>query len=145
MDDFLASLSQATTKSRIKDEVTKVRHLLHVMNDKEVKDALIAFDRADATTTPFDSSSEFEVQLLNTNEQTSYISYHLSNQANVSIRLYSANGQQISHIQSNNSEGYHQIPIDKSTLPAGIHFIHIEYLSGNGVPVKKVFKLPVLH
>lgn len=143
MDDFLVSLNQVTNKGKLKDEITKVRGYLHVMKNKEIKDALIAFDRAEWT--QIDTSNEFEAQLVNTNGQEPYVNYHLTNSGTVNINLYNANGQQIRLMQGNNSEGHHQIPIHKNELSAGIYFIHVEYRSNNGTQIKRVFKLPVIH
>jgi len=99
IDNFLVSLSQATSKGKLRNEIVKVRQHLHVMESKEIKDALIAFDRAGAVNTseitPFDTRSqdEFEVQLLNTAGRESQVSYNIVKQGILNMSLYNTHGK----------------------------------------------------
>jgi len=149
IDNFLLSLSQATSKGKLRDEITKVRQHLYVMESKEVKDALIAFDRVGLTNTsditPFDApdQDQFEVQLLNTAGRESRITYNIVKQGTLNMSLYNTHGQQVRTLHSGISyEGQHQIPLNKSGLPSGVYFIHIEYIT-DSVPIHKILKLPV--
>ncbi len=149
IDNFLVSLNQATSKGKLRNEITKVRQHLHVMESKEVKDALIAFDRAGTGTsevTHKDTPDEdkFEVQLLNTAGRESRVTYNLNKRGTVNISLYNTHGQQIMTLQGDGNIGYHQVPINKNDLPSGIYFIHIEHISDNGIPINKILKLPVI-
>jgi len=150
---FLTSLHNATNKEKLKIEITDARRYLSVMKGKEIKDALIAYDRASNGEAPDLSplsngelQGEFTANIRHTIGRNSQLIINLPTDGIVETNMYNSNGQLMqSYPETHYNKGQHTMNLDKSRLPTGMYFIHINYVNDTGESIQKVLKMPVLY
>jgi len=149
--NFLISLGKASNNKKLNADISQLSQYVNVMDGKEVKDALVAFDKAGTK----DALSEqeihqtlneaiFEAQLINTFDKEAMLYYTLPKQSTLTLKVYNAKAKQLMKLKGGSSEGRHLVPINKASLPKGIYFVHLNYASNNNTTINKILKLPVM-
>jgi len=151
VDQFLVSLSKAAESHDLKSKIEHIRKYLHAMKDKEVKTALIDFDRAglDKSNEMVDNShqigEDFTINLINSVGREAYLTYQTNKGGTVDIHVVDIEGRNMQQsLHQTIDEGVYLNKITKQYLSKGIYFVQVNFKSNEGDLVNKVFKLSVI-
>lgn len=151
IDKFLVSLYEASANHDLKNEIANVRKHLNVMRDKEVKTALIDFDKAgleESDELPYNLQQldeDFNANLINTVGREAYLNYQANMGGTINIKLFDVEGRNVQQsLTQTINEGLHLNKISKQNLTKGIYYLQVNFQSIEGDTVDKVFKLSVI-
>jgi len=83
-----------------------------------------------------------DIQLTGSLKHTPQLLCKLTRSGALQVNLYNTQGQQLRTIyDAETAIGLQQISIDKTNLPRGIYFIHVSFISTDGITANKTFKL----
>ncbi len=128
LDAFLMSLSDATGEDELKEEIENIRRFTPIMEDLELKDALIAFDRA--------SEADMMIAPTLVNNRLS-IYYKPVQTENTQFSIIDINGK-ILHTDIRNHADTRELHLNVDELPIGFYFVKMT--SGSTVITKKFVK-----
>jgi len=151
IDKFLVSLSKVIKNPNLRSDIENARKYLHVMNGKEVKDALITFDRAglkgenDVFENIEQVEGDFTVQLVNAVGRDAYLTYQSSTNGKVHINLFDVEGKNMQQSYKQTiTDGIYQYQLSKQSLSKGIYYIQVHFMADTGEPFNEVLKLSVV-
>jgi len=128
LDAFLTSLSKATNKNELREEIKNIRQFTPIMKDLELRDALIAFDRA----------SVANMVIVPTLVQDKISIYYEPVQAeNAQFSVIDINGK-ILHTYTRNNVEVRELHVNVEELATGVYFIKMT--SGDIIITKKFVK-----
>ena len=128
LDAFLVSLSKATNKHELSEEIEHIRRFTPVMKDLDLQDALVAFDRA----------SGADMVIAPTLVQDKMSIYYEPTQAeNTQFSIIDINGK-VLNTYTRSNEDARELHIGTEELPIGFYFVKMT--SGNAVITKKFIK-----
>lgn len=128
LDAFLASLSAATNKPELKAEIANIRQFAPVMQDLELRDALVAFDRA--------TGADMVIAPTLVQDKMS-IYYEPVRAENTQFSIIDISGK-ILHTYTRNHADARELHVNVEGLPIGFYFVKMT--SGDTVITKKFIK-----
>lgn len=147
INEFLSSLKNATKSNDLKKSIEQAQMYLPVIQDKEVKEAIIAFDKATITASKMGENAGIisDVKLLNNlSNNTTLLFQSEKTEGDLTIGLYDVNRRLLTQIVDCETvtKGHYQYEIDKTNLSNGVYIIKVNYATENGV-YQETLKLPV--
>ena len=149
LDELLEEMKKATYIPNLKVALADVQKHLPAIEGKELKDALIAFDKSDSPIALKNGNSEYdfsEVKLLNSLSNISTLAFQSAyGEGELTAKLYDSNGKEVLQLINceKSLDGNYQYDIDKTNLSNGIYIIKVMYETEN-VSYQETLKLPVL-
>jgi len=124
----LVSLSEATNKYELKEEIANIRQFTPAMQDLELRDALVAFDRA--------SGADMTIAPTLVQDKMS-IYYEPAQTENAQFSIIDINGKVLNTYIRNNADT-RELHLNVEQLSIGFYFVKMT--SGNTVITKKFVK-----
>lgn len=151
VEAFLISLSNATNNQDLKNEIKHIRKYIHVTKGKELKQALIDFDKAGEKDMVLSSEElnipiqdDFSVQIINALGRDAYLVYQSNVSGSINIQLFNVEGSKINNsYQQVIHKGHYQHALSKQYLAKGIYYVQVNFKAKNGTQFNKVLKLSV--
>lgn len=128
LDAFLASLSAATGKHELRGEIANIRQFTPAMESLELRDALIAFDRA--------SGADMVIAPTLVQDRMS-VYYEPAQAENAQFSIIDINGKALRTYTRNNADA-RELHLNVEELPMGFYFLKMT--SGDTVVTKKFVK-----
>lgn len=145
--EFLEAISSATKTGELKSSIEEIQKYLYVIVDKEVKQAIIDFDRAKEKVGPrkYADFSETEVSILtNNSDNTTLIFRSECLEGTLSLTIYDVQGKKVSGLLNNKNINDGQLKFDFNTskLTSGIYMANV-YYKANGCEHSEAIKFAI--
>ncbi len=86
--------------------------------------------------------NDLDIQLIDALGHTPQLLCNLTKPGGLNVNLYNTQGQQLRAIyEAETASGLRQIVINKDNLPRGIYFIHVSFISREGIIANKSLKI----
>lgn len=151
LDGLILEYAKQTKYKELQTYLLEIRKALPVMSDKDIKDALIAFDRADLTSdhtaiahkgnTDSNLNANSQFNLIQTFNGYKQLNSNLKEDGHLLIQIFDLNGRLLKVIEDTFvNSGSHQNQIDLSGLENGMYILKVSF-DNDGIPVEYSRKL----
>jgi len=137
--EFLFELEFLVQNKSLKESIAQIRNSICVMENKDIKEALIAMDKTKPIACKSENTNTFDsdiitFKLVNSVDQTSILYYNVATPGTLQIQLFNLNGKLIQTIANNKitNKGSYQQKIEMNQFNTGIYFIRTIYSHQNG-------------